>query len=163
MRAWWQGLQTRERRMLGIGAIVVAILLGWALLWHPLAQQRSRLIKRVDIQRDDLAWMHQALAQAREIHAQGTRGSISRQGKSLLALADGSARSAGLAGALRRVEPTGDNGVRVSFEVADFDALTQWLDALQRDYGVQVTDLSATKIEGLGLVNARVTLQDSQQ
>ena len=38
-----------------------------------------------------------------------------------------------------------------------------WLEALARDYGVQVTDFSADKVEGLGLVNARVTLEDSKR
>ncbi|MBU6198700.1 MAG: type II secretion system protein M, partial [Xanthomonadaceae bacterium] len=43
------------------------------------------------------------------------------------------------------------------------DALADWMDALARDYGVTVTDFSAEKVEGLGLVNARVTLQDAKQ
>ena len=47
--------------------------------------------------------------------------------------------------------------------IADFDTLVNWLDALARDYGVQATDFSADKVEGLGLVNARVTLQDSKR
>jgi len=69
----------------------------------------------------------------------------------------------GKANRCSRVEPTGGNSVRVSFEVADFDALMNWLDALARDYGVQATDFSADKVEGLGLANARVTLEDRAQ
>ncbi|HET8941838.1 MAG TPA: type II secretion system protein M [Rudaea sp.] len=159
--AWWNGLQPRERRMLAIGAIVAGLLLGWALLWYPLAHARDELGARVARENADLSWMRQAQSQAQTLHAQGTRSQGSRQGKSLLALADASARGAGLAGALKRVEPTGNDNVRVTFDVADFDALMNWLDALGRDYGVQVTDLSADKVEGLGLVNARVTLRDS--
>jgi general secretion pathway protein M len=86
-----------------------------------------------------------------------------RQGKSLLALADVSARGTGLSGALKRVEPAGGKSVRLNFEVADFDALMNWLDALARDYGVQTTDLYVDKVEGLGLVNARATLEDSER
>ncbi|MDR3389159.1 MAG: type II secretion system protein M [Rudaea sp.] len=161
IRAWWDALQARERRMLGVGAVVVALLLGWALLWYPLAHARNDLEKRVMHQREDLVSMQQALGEARELHAQGARGRGERQGKSLLALADVTARGAGLEGALKRVEPTGGKSVRVSFEVANFDALMSWLDALVRDYGVQATDFSADKVEGLGLVNARATLEDS--
>lgn len=163
IRAWWEGLQERERQMVAVGAVVVALLLGWSLLWYPLAHARARLAEDVASQRSDVAWMRQALGEARELHAQGARGRADRQGKSLLALADVSARGAGLAGALKRVEPTSGNSVRVSFDTANFDTLVDWLDALSRDYGVQVTDLSVDKVEGLGLVNARVTLQDSQQ
>ena len=163
IRAWWEGLQARERRMLASGGAVVAAMLGWALLWHPLSHARADLVARVAHQRDDLAWMRQALGEVASLRAQGARSRADRQGKSLLALADASARGAGLTGALKRVEPAGSDSVRVNLEIADFDALVSWLDALARDYGVQATDFSADKVEGLGLVNARVTLQDSKR
>ena len=163
IRAWWDGLQERERRMLAIGGVVVAAMLGWALLWYPLSHARSDLASRVARQRDDLAWMRQALGETRALRAQGAHARADRQGKSLLALADVTARGAGLTGALKRVEPAGGDSVRVNLEIANFDTLMNWLDGLARDYGVQVTDFSADKIEGLGLVNARVTLEDSKR
>lgn len=163
IRAWWNDLQARDRRMLGIGGIVVAVLLVWALAWIPLSRARANLAASVTRQRADLAWMRQALAQARTLGVQDARGSVARQGKSLLALADATARAGGLRDALKRVEPTGPVSVRVTFEIADFDTLANWMDGLARDYGVSVTDFSADKAEGLGLVNARVTLQDSKQ
>jgi general secretion pathway protein M len=163
IRAWWGGLQLRERRVLGAGAVAVAGMLGWALVWYPLSHARSDLAARVARQRDDLAWMQQALGETKSLRTQGARSRADRQGKSLLALADVSARGAGLGGALKRVEPAGSNSVRLNFEIADFDALMSWLDSLARDYGVQVTDFSADKVEGLGLVNARVTLEDSKR
>ena len=148
IRAWWSRLQLREQRVLGVGAVIVVLLLGWALLWHPLVHARTELEKRVAQQRGDLAWMREALGEAHQLHAQGTQGRAERQGKSLLALADVSARGASLAGALKRVEPTGGKSVRVNFEVVNFDALVNWLDALARDYGVQATDFSADKVAG---------------
>ena len=163
MRAWWQGLQERERRTLAVGGIVVAAMLGWALLWYPLSHARSDLAVRVAHQQDDLAWMRQALGETRNLRAQGAHSRADRQGKSLLALADVSARGAGLTGALKRVEPAGADSVRVNLEIADFDALMSWLDSLARDYGVQVTDFSADKVDSPGLVNARVTLEDSKR
>ena len=163
IRAWWNELQARDRRVLLIGGGVVAVLLVWALVWIPLSRARASLTASVTQQRADLAWMRQALAQARALGAQGARGNVARQGKSLLALADATARADGLGDALKRVEPTGPASVRVTFEIADFDTLANWMGALARDYGVTVTDFSADKAEGLGLVNARVTLQDAKQ
>ena len=163
IRTWWNAQSARDRRVLGIGGSVVAVLLFWALVWIPLARTRASLAASVTQQRADLAWMRQALAQARMLGAQGARGNVARQGKSLLALADATARADGLGDALKRVEPTGPVSVRVSFEIADFDTLSNWMDTLARDYGVSVTDFSADKAEGLGLVNARVTLQDAKQ
>ena len=159
--AWWNRLQPRERSILAIGAAICAIMLGWAFVWHPLARARADAHARLERAREDVAWMRSMIGQANELHAQGVRGHAERQGKSLLALADASARAAGLSGALKRVEPTGGNSVRVSFEVANFDMLVDWRSQLARDYGVRVSDFSADKVEGLGLVNARVTLQDA--
>lgn len=161
MTAWWNGLQARERKMIAIGAIACVVLLGWAFIWHPLASATADLQARVERERADVAWMRAASVQAGEFHAQGARAHVERQGKSLLALADVTARASGLSGSLKRVEPTGGNSVRVSFEVASFDMLVDWLTQLGRDYGVRVSDMSADKVEGLGLANVRVTLEDS--
>ena len=161
--AWWRRLQPRERNMLAIGGAICAILLAWAFVWHPLSRARADAHARVARARDDVTWMRSMIAQANELNSKGARGHAERQGKSLLALADASARSAGLSGALRRVEPTGGNSVRVTFEVASFDMIVDWLSQLARDYGVRVSDFSADKVEGLGLVNARVTLEESQR
>lgn len=158
--SWWASLQPREQRVVALGAAVAVVLLGWSLLWYPLAHSRTQLAERVRQQHENLAAMSQQAAQARELRARGGGGHADRQGKSLLALADATARGAGLGGALKRVEPTSEKSVRVSFEFAAFDTLTNWLDALVRDYDVQTTDFSADHVDAVGLVNARVTLQE---
>ena len=161
MRAWWDGLAEREQRIVAVGAVVVALMLGWALVWHPLAVKRVELRDAVDAQRRDLAYVRVAAAEVERLRAAGTHSRADRQGRSLLALADATARSSGLEGALRRVEPVSATSVRVTFEVASFDALLGWIESLTRDYGIEATDFSADRADGVGLVNARVTLQDA--
>jgi general secretion pathway protein M len=158
--AWWHGLSERDRHMLMIGAPIVLLLLAWSFVWYPLTRAREQLQVRVEHERGDLAWMQQAATEATMLRAKGARGQVDRQGKSLFALADVTARGAGLATALKRVEPTGPKSVRVSFETATFDALIGWIDGLGRDYGVQATDFSADRVAGVGLVNARVVLEE---
>lgn len=158
--ARWQALPQRDQRMLGGGAVIIALLLGWAFLWHPLALARARLEREIADGRSALAWMRAAQAEAPGLAAHGARGAVDRQGKSLLALADVTARGASLGSAPARVEPTGPRSVRVSLERVNFDALVGWIETLARDYGVQASDLSVDRVEGLGLVNARVTLED---
>ena len=161
IRAWWLTLAANERRMLGGGALVAVVLLGWAFVWHPLARREVELTRNIEQQRNELAYVKVGAAQIGALRATGTRSRADRQGKSLLALADASARGAGLEASLKRVEPVGAHGVRVSFETASFDALVQWIEALSRNYGVEASDLSADRANGIGLVNARVTLQDA--
>ena len=147
--------------MLAGGALLAVLLLGWALVWHPLAVKRDELTRDVANQRRDLAYVRVGAAEVAQLRALGTRARGDRQGKSLLALVDATARGAGLHAALKRMEPVGSRGVRVTFDSANFDALVRWTEELARSYGVQATDLSADRADGIGLVNARVTLQDA--
>lgn len=160
LREWWQARDARERRVLGIGGAASAVLLGWAFIWHPLSASRISLRERVEAQRADLAAMRGGAARVGELRNQGVRAKAERQGKSLLALADASARGQQLGNALKRVEPLGPKSVRVSLEGASFDRIADWLDGLARDFGVTATEFSADRIEGVGLVNARVTLEE---
>ncbi len=159
--ARWNALAPNERRMLAVGAPLAVLLLGWALVWHPLALKRADLQRQVDEQQHDLAALRVGAAEVERLRATGTRSRADRQGRSLLALADATARGEGLERALRRVEPVGARGVRVSFEAVGFDPLVAWLEGLSRNYGVEANDLSADRADGIGLVNARVTLQDA--
>ena len=159
--AWWHALVAKERRIVGIGAVLAVLLLGWALVWHPLAIKRIQLQQDVDNQRRDLAYVRLGAAEIQSQHAAGSRSLAGRQGKSLLALADASARSSGLEKALKRVEPIGERSVRVTFDDASFDAMMRWIEALSRTYGIEASDLSANRADGIGRVNARVTLQDA--
>ena len=145
MRAWWNGLAEREQRLVAIGGFAVVLMLGWAFVWHPLVVKRAELRDAVDAQQRDLAFVRVAAADVDRFRASGKQGRRDRQGRSLLALADASARDAGLEGALKRVEPVGAASVRVSFEVARFDALIAWIEGLTRDYGIEAIDVSADR------------------
>lgn len=157
----WQELSTRDRRTLLVGGVSAALLLAWAFAWHPLAQRRAELDRQVERSRGELAYVRAGAGGIERLRAAGTKSLADREGRSLLALADATARSGGLEAALKRVEPAGSGSVRVSFEYANFDALVEWIEGLSRDFGVEATDFSADRADGVGLVNARVTLQDA--
>jgi type II secretory pathway component PulM len=73
MRAWWQAQSERDRRTLAVGAFAVALLLGWALVWHPLALRRDALEQEVASRRDDLATVERGTAQIAQQHRVGQR------------------------------------------------------------------------------------------
>jgi len=157
----WQSLAPDERRMIAVGGALAVLMLGWAFVWHPLAVRREQLRQDVEIRRAGLAYVQAATANAEAMRATGLRARGERRGRSLLALADETAREAGLGEALERVEPTGERSVRVTMDDADFDVLARWIEGLSRQYGVDVVDLSAERAGGIGRVDARVTLQDA--
>ena len=159
--AWWNALAAQERRIVASGVLFTLLLLGWAFAWHPLAVKRADLLRDIGNQRSELAYVRAGAAEIERQRATGVRAGGQRAGKSLLALADTTARAGGLGDAIKRGEPVGAKGAKVSFESARFDALVGWLESLARDYGVEAIELSADRADGIGLVNVRVTLQDA--
>ena len=68
------------------------------------------------------------------------------------------ARAAGLAGALKRIEPGTGDEVRVVFEKASFPDLMRWLTATVADRPLAVTRLTADRA-GPGRVDCVVVLR----
>jgi general secretion pathway protein M len=138
MRAWWNGLSPRDRTTALVGAIAVAAMLLWALVWEPLESARRSLAQQVVQAEADYAWLQGAAAEVQRARNSGTATPLDRAGRSLLALADATAREAGLGLALKRVEPVSAERVNAWFEGASFDTLATWIEQLGTSYGVVV-------------------------
>lgn len=160
MKAWWSALAERDRRMLGIGTIVVALLLFWALWFDPLRATRQGLVVSVAQAEADLVYMQAASQQLAALQSGGTATVFDRGGRSLLALVDASAREAQLANAMKRVEPVSEGRVAVWFEAASFDAVALWLEQLQNRFGIRAEEFSVSRGAIAGVVDARIVLVD---
>jgi general secretion pathway protein M len=160
--SWLANLGSRDRLVLLAGAIVVGTALFWVAIWEPLAQSRTSLATQASNAEADLAWMRGTADTLRTLRGSATADVFERGGQSLLALADATAREAGLGAALKRVEPVPNSQrVNVWFEAANFDQLASWLEDLSRRFGVGVDELSVDRLPGVGVVSARVTLADA--
>ncbi len=159
LRQRWNALAVREQRILSLGAVFVVLVLGYVLLWEPLAESRDNLRTQVQAAETDLAWMRAAapLVQQRSANAPAA---LTLDGRSLLARTDASAADAGLKSALLRIEPVSDRQVRVSFQSAGFDALMRWVETLAANSNLRVSEFSVQRAEGVGLVDARLSLEE---
>ena len=158
MKAWWNGLQARERQLLLIGAGMLAALAYWLLLWQPLVAARERSSAAVTTLQQATT---EASAQVSAILA-SRKLAAPRPVRSLFALIDSSAREAGLMSAQTRIEPLGEDRVRVSMDGVSFDQLAAWLEGLDRTEGVDINEWSVDRALVPGVVNASMTLQTSR-
>jgi len=159
MKMWWDGLSERDRGVLQIGTVLVALMLLWGLAWQPLSRVRDNLRAQAFTQSEALAWMRPA---ARQLAAAGGLARApAADARSLLARTDASAREAGLGGSLVSVEPQGANRVRATLSAADFDALARWLQQVSAQ-GVVLEQLSVQRANA-GRVDARVLLAEGGQ
>jgi len=153
----WQQLEPRQRRLIVLaGAVLVAALL-YVWVWEPLAQAREAERERIAQQQALLNWLEAVAPVAERLRANG-QASRDLGGRSLLGLTDETARAAGLAGAMARIEPVGDGEVRVWLEGADFVAVMGWLEDFSRSRPVEVGQLQIDRAGAEGRVNVRVTL-----
>ena len=102
--------------------------------------------------------MRQAAREVKRLSG-GAGTSPSSDGRSLLTLVDQTARGAGLATALKRVAPQGEDKLSVQLDGVEFDKLIPWLGSLERDHRIAIVNLSVDRTTAAGLVNARIILQ----
>jgi type II secretory pathway component PulM len=154
MRAWYDNLSGRDRRIVNVGGVVVIILviLGTVLpLNRNIAQARQRIVAK----QGDLAFIQSAIPQ---LSAAGPAGNVAG-GQDLIVLVDSSARESGLGKSLSSSQPTGENGLRVRFERVAFDGLVAWLARLAQSHGVSVESAEIEFAGEAGLVNAGLVLR----
>lgn len=158
---WWQDLSLRERRILMLGGLFLALFLPYIAIWQPLHERLAAMHSVLERQRIDLAWMLQASEEIKVLQGRSQaspQGSMAT-GQSLLGLVDSTARTGDMAGTIRRIQPEGQATVRVWLENAPFDALLRWLDLLQQQYGIRINGVVVDRQTQPGLVSARIVLE----
>jgi general secretion pathway protein M len=151
LRAWYAGLDERERRFVLFGAIGVLLLVIIVGVLMPLHSAVSTAVERSETKREDLAWMQ---VNAPAVRAAGSLPSDT--GEAPVVMVDRVGRELGLASALRGTQPNG-NGVRVQLEAAPFDTLITWLATLDQRYGLSIESITVDRAARPGVVNASVT------
>jgi general secretion pathway protein M len=151
LRAWYAGLEERERRFVLFGAIGVLVLVLIVGVLMPLQSAVSTAVTRSETKREDLAWMQ---VNAPAVRAAGSLPADT--GEAPVVMVDRVGRELGLASALRGTQPNG-TGVRVQLEAAPFDTLITWLATLDQRYGLSIESITVDRAARPGVVNASVT------
>ena len=161
MKAWLENLDPRERMMVAAGGALFVLFLLYIMVWSPLHSGYDTMKETVEEQRATALWMQQSAQTLKGL--KGSAGSAAQGlgGRSLLSVADSTARAGGLGPALKRVEPEGSDSVRVWLEGAPFDVLVKWLGTLSTIHGVNAETVTMERSDATGRVNARLTLQAS--
>ncbi len=160
MIEWFKARSRREQLLLVTGSGIVLLAVLWLLVWDPLSQRLGEYQARVAHQQSVLLQLQQLAAEAEQLGTLSNTTAV-RNDQSLLSLADRTVRAAGLAGALRRIEPDGEQRVRLWLQQAPFDPLVTWLQSLAGDHGIQVYAANIDPGESTGLVVVDITLEDA--
>ena len=158
MKEIFDRLSERDRLLLTVvltAGLIVIMIIGW----QSFAGRVERMHDVLSSQQMTLAYMKQAARQVRQL-----RGKVpvhAAAGQSLMALLDSTARQSGLHNAVKRVDPEGQNKVRLRLEEAVFDDMMRWLESLSNTYGISVENITIDRLDSIGLVNVRLTLAEA--
>jgi general secretion pathway protein M len=153
MKAWFYGLQPRERWIVAIGAAVAVLIILFGFIVRPLRAELAALRTSVDVK-------ERLLVDVARIEGQQPASIASnRQGgqQTLMVIIDTTASSHGLSPP--RARANGPSGVDVSFQGESFDAVVAWLLVLHGTYGVDVETASFSPGREPGLVNGQLLLR----
>lgn len=159
MKAWFLSLEANERRMLIIAAPLLLIMLLYVGVWEPMVNSVAELRTSTAEQESLLAWMRGAAQEVKQLRGRSGQRTKPVSGGSLLSLVDRTAKSGRLGTALKRVQPDGDQKVRVWLEAASFDDVVRWLTALQTRHGVRVASSVFQALETTGRVDVRLVFE----
>lgn len=158
VKQWFSTLSQRERQMV-LSAVTVIVLFVIYQLWSTFTSHIDNLQHRVDNQQNIQSWMRQAANEVKQLRGTGVAGTRPKGKQLLLGLIDRSAKQNKLGTSLQKVQPEGEQGVRVWLEKAAFDNIITWLDNLQYKHGLVITDISIDSQDITGMVNARVLIE----
>jgi len=149
----WEGLQTREQRILRFGAVILGLLLFYLLIIDPVHSGRDEAEQRLrTAQEAFFVAQRQALDLKAALSNPATPGS-----GSLLTTVESSAQQQGLRNALKRLQPSGDNQIQVSLEGASYKQLVQWLSNLNQQ-GVRAQRVDIQRDRNSELLGAQLLL-----
>lgn len=152
IKTWFTSLAEREQWLVGGGAVVAVVIVFWGLVWMPLSNATTARQEAVGDQKVLLAKLAQIQPQSQTSNDRRTSN------QSLVVLVDQTTRATGLAPALRRNQPDGNDTIRVTLQNASFDSVMQWLANLQSQHGVVVQSASVDTTRAPGTVNSTLVL-----
>ena len=158
MKDWFDGLEPRERVMVGAAGVAIVFAVYWFAIWQPLARGEEDLNARI-------ANWQSSLAELRPLRGRVPAGNAPPSGatanQSLVVIIDNTLRSRDLYASLQRSQPTNTNGIRVEFSDIAFDDLVLWLGELAARYALQVqtASFSQSSSNNPGRINASLTLE----
>lgn len=158
MIQWFNQLNGRERYILIAGAMLSLILLVYALAWQPFITSKQDVESSIIAQQATLAWMRQTAAEIQQLRQQANPKTSTTGNQSLLSMIDTALNQGALAKVPKRIEPQGEDSVRVNFDEVNFTALNQWLADLYNRYGIQVATSTIERQRSADRVKARLLL-----
>lgn len=150
----WQSLNLRERRLVGGGALVVALAILYFVMFEPAWIGRERLRQELPQLREQVAKMESLSLEAKSLANIRTTTKAQAVVRAEL---QRSLTAAGLAN--QSSVDAGSDIMKVKFDQVTMESVLNWLYGATRDVKVRVVDVKVVKDVDPGRVTATVSLE----
>jgi len=158
MMQWFKQLSDNEQKLLKIGAILVFAALSWVFIYQPISKSVQVKIRK----KTELSQQYQQLQSMQDILLQQKNKDKTYHrdlNKPFISWVDEQLEKQQLSQFVSRSEPKDNRTVILTFESIIFDELVAWLEPLEINYGVNITEVDINLIDrSNGLCSARITL-----
>lgn len=149
INGWWRSITPREQRLVAIGsALGLIAVLYWGVL-APLQQQADNAQSRSRAEKQLLHWTQD---KANRITSLRAKGGVVHSALPLNQIVSSSASRYRVA--LIRMQPQEDQ-LQVWIEPLAFDQLLNWIEYMQREFGVAVERLELSRAVTAGVVEVK--------
>jgi general secretion pathway protein M len=151
---FWEARSAREKVLLTWGSAVLAIAIGYSVLWQPAADGSAKLRESLPAMQRELSQMTAQADEARTLA--GAAASVAPGGQALKDAITASLADHGMPGAQVQLIGT---AVQVQMKNASFPVWTGWLDDVRKQFKVQVVEAHITALKADGQVDLTASLQ----
>jgi len=153
---FWDDRTEREKQLLTWGGAVLALVIGWSVLWAPASDGRAQLRESLPALQRQLAQMTAEADEARTLS--GSAASVAPGGLALKNALVSSLAAHGLTGA--QVQLIGATE-QVQLKNVSFADWTAWLNDVRRQYKVEVVEAHVSALKADGQVDLSASLQSA--
>lgn len=150
----WQLLAVRERRLVAGGAVLLAVVAVWLLLFEPAWQARAALQSELPVLREQLARVDQLADEAQRLSSVPAGSDSPQMRRTRI---EQSIAGAGLSPSLAQLSVNGSL-LELRFDQVPYAAWLAWLDTTTREMRLRVADVSIMREAARGLVSVRLAL-----
>ncbi len=151
---WFYSLESREKNALILGSLSLLVMGIYYFLWMPFNEEKQSLKNIVTAQKSTLAWMHTAATEIQQLQQKSPVVPILTT--SLLSLVEQSSTLLGKVD--KRIEPQGEQAVKITIDKVSFTQLMKWLGQLYNQQEVDVRQIHIEKQKEPDIISVRLTL-----
>ena len=153
---WFYALESQEKNALIFGVLALFIISLYYFVWAPFHEEKQALRTIVASQKSTLAWMQSATNEIQQLRQRSSTTQNTTTSTSLLSLVE---QSSTLLGKVeKRIEPQGEQAVKITLDKVSFTQLITWLGQLYNQHGIEVRQIHIERETAADMVNVRLTL-----